>query len=78
MPINVPNNPPAFPLKCQHGLPSYEGLSLRDYFAAAALQGLLAHSCEKSAPWKSTDDMIERAFQIANRMLEVRSKEDTE
>ncbi len=49
-------------------------LSLRDYFAAAALMGLIAH---ESAEWEAerTDYAAAmRAYQIADAMLTVRNE----
>lgn len=41
----IDNGGPAFPLQSigPDFSPGYAGMSLRDYFAAAAMQGLLAH-----------------------------------
>ena len=44
---SVKDGGPAFPFTCQGpttGPEFYYGMSLRDYFAAAALQGMLAYS----------------------------------
>lgn len=44
------------------------GMSLRDYFAAKAMQGML---CERTMlPW----NVSTRAYEIADCMLEVRAK----
>ncbi len=47
------------------------GLSLRDYFAAKAMQGLL---CANSvyATSRYSDELSERAYQIADAMLKAR------
>jgi len=69
---------PAFPVLCDYvnGKPRgmqtansggwHEGLSLRDYFAAAALQGLNA------GDFANYSDMAFDAFKIADAMLEAR------
>jgi hypothetical protein len=50
----------------EHWAESWSGMSLRDYFAAAALQGMLANPNIKStvefAPmaWKLADNMLKR------------------
>ena len=58
---------PAFP--CHPGIenPLYDGMTLRDYFAAQAVQGLLAS--EVNAPLKV---FAIRAYAIADAMLEAR------
>ena len=72
---------PAFPRSAGYsapdGRPEYsngaqKGLSLRDYFAAAALQGLLA--CPSDATPNETwpTFLSELAYQYADAMLEAR------
>jgi len=58
---------PAFP--CHPGIenPLYDGMNLRDYFAAQAVQGLLAS--EVNAPLKV---FAIRAYAIADAMLEAK------
>lgn len=46
-----------------------EGMSLRDYFAAAALQGFLANPNRKATPTQWAED----AYLMANVMLKARS-----
>ncbi|WP_208453573.1 hypothetical protein [Burkholderia gladioli] len=50
---------------------AYRGLSLRDYFAAKAMQGLL---CANSVYCTSSysDELSARAYQIADSMLKAR------
>jgi hypothetical protein len=62
---------PAFPVTTEHGsvfpLP---GMTLRDYFAAAALQGMLADSqCNGPVEGYAND-----AYQYADAMLAERAK----
>ena len=59
---------PAFP--CHPGIenPIYDGMTLRDYFAAQAVQGLLAS--EVNAPLKV---FAIRAYAMADAMLEARN-----
>jgi hypothetical protein len=47
--------------------PPIDQITLRDYFAAAALTGLLANGDRKSA--------VENAYAMADKMLEERSRE---
>jgi hypothetical protein len=69
------NNPPAFPgldYIDQHGKKNPEGMTLRDYFAAKAMQGLLADQ-----DWRMDMDFNETAFaayQQADEMLKVREQ----
>ena len=52
-----------------HG--AYVGMTLRDYFAAAAIQGLLAQSCG-TAYISSPEAGAEYAFRTADAMLKAR------
>jgi hypothetical protein len=62
---------PAFPHTTQwDGITpaiNYHGISMRDYFAAAALQGILADG--GGASW---DDDAKNAFKAADAMLKAR------
>ncbi len=49
------------------------GMSLRDYFAAAALQGLLARDDEH--PATTIANWVEDAFRFADAMLDERTKD---
>jgi hypothetical protein len=68
-PIN--DGGPAFPHTTQwDGITpaiNYHGISMRDYFAAAALQGILADG--GGASW---DDDAKNAFKAADAMLKAR------
>ena len=68
--MTQPNNPPAFPLH-NHGVQTLgmhiSGMTLRDYFAAKAMQGLLAS--EVNAPMES---FAIRAYKMADTMLKER------
>ena len=52
-----------------------DGLSLRDYFAAHAIQGELACQSEADGSWpeKYLPDLAKRAYQIADAMLRARN-----
>ena len=50
---------------------AYEGMTLRDYFAAAAMQGLLA---DYQTDGKDTD-FARRSYKLADAMLAEREKE---
>lgn len=67
------NNPPAFPNDGRNQLgDDYQGMTLRDYFAAAALQGLLAGRSALMEPkWYSQE-----ASELADAMIAEREKRD--
>lgn len=74
------NGGPAFPCEVMTGQVVHEngrldflkelsgGMSLRDYFAAKALQGLLADTNIQS----SAEEFASRAYDVADAMLEAR------
>lgn len=72
-----PDNPPAFPFQRPADENSYilpephPGMSLRDYFAAAALTGLLTQGYDKFdlGEWST------QAFQYADAMLKARNND---
>ena len=69
------NVEPAFP---QGGLPGAPtGMTLRDYFAAAALTGLLANSfhdgVHKPLSHATNLEMAEMAYHVADEMLKRRA-----
>ncbi len=62
----------AFPVQGGLGLQKSQGMTLRDYFAAKALQGMLVHDdanqdVDKAASW---------AYQFADAMIQEREKEE--
>ena len=51
------------------------GMTLRDYFAAKALQGILASSAEWSdVSWDACKARVEDSYNIADEMLKVREE----
>ena len=64
---------PAFPLQSigPDFAPGYAGMSLRDYFAAKAMQGLLAQSCG-TALGSDPIHGAQYAYQMADAMLAAR------
>lgn len=71
---------PAFPVK-EHLLgtrliPSSDGMSLRDYFAAAALQGLLATGDIIPGGKTIGEDMASAAYGYADALLVERDRTD--
>lgn len=63
------NGGPAFPVSCEDWKGVSEGMTLRDYFAAKAMQGLVASGEYQNgtAEWIS-----EAAYAIADAMLSAR------
>ena len=77
------NNPPAFPRPAseahQHGMHSpQEGMTLRDYFAAKALQGMCANPDDSHENYVHLDyddyakEITRCAYIMADAMLEAR------
>jgi len=60
-------NQPAFPLAVEGEFINM-GLSMRDYFAAQAMQGFMGSSWNV----KSFEDMASKAYQLADAMLKAR------
>ena len=56
------NGGPAFPNQ------GYEGLTIRDYFAAKAMQGIISSECNYGA----FSDLASDAYSIADAMLRAR------
>ena len=61
---------PAFPATNHHGH-KLEGMTLRDYFAAKALQGILTATLTPNTVW-SQDAAAETAYKVADAMLKAR------
>lgn len=62
---------PAFPM--QYADDSWQrGMSLRDYFASLAMQGMLADGEHKEGGWKR---VVDAAYAYADAMLEAREEE---
>lgn len=70
---NEITNPPAFPTDAQSSLQHdhYEGMTLRDYFAAKAMQGLIASN--DAGAGDRIEDIPEYAYEIADAMLKARN-----
>jgi hypothetical protein len=61
-------NPPAFPQQFDGtSEPSLSGLSMRDYFAAKALQGLIASDVDAEPK-----DFAESSYEMADAMMKAR------
>jgi hypothetical protein len=66
---NTNTGGPAFPSTHPHG--QDEGMTLRDYFAAKAMQGILAATLTPNTVW-SQDEAAETAYNVADAMLKAR------
>jgi hypothetical protein len=76
------NNPPAFPSlhwvapKGHSANENPQGMTLRDYFAAKAMQGLISsHWCEEArvlSPKLGAEELATDAYIMANAMLKAR------
>jgi len=64
--FNKPTNPPAFPNAHYHNV---SGMTLRDYFAAKAMQAYIPDAIQKSALMK---DVAIEAYWYADEMLKAR------
>jgi len=74
---NKPKNIDAFP--CDNKSEGYRGMSLRDYFAAKAMQGLFSSMGEITNSWSKMardiplkDYISEYAYEVADAMLKQR------
>jgi hypothetical protein len=65
------NDIPAFPLQGNESYESQDGMTLRDYFAARAMQGLLAK--ESGHRYENVPRL---AYQTADEMLIVRAEDE--
>ena len=69
---NTNTGGPAFPVHPSLPAGAYgEGMTLRDYFAAKAMQGLLSATLTPDTIW-SQDDAAETAYNVADAMLKAR------
>jgi len=66
---------PAFPSDGPADAISYWGMSLRDYFAAQVLPAVYAHALNEGV--ESQDAIVAEAYELADAMLEQRTKESS-
>lgn len=64
---------PAFPVPDIDGSAVAEGMTLRDYFAAKAMQGELAAQSEESGHYENMDALAVLAYRVADAMLKART-----
>ena len=66
-------NEPAFPNEGFNGWGKpFQGMTLRDYFAAKAMQGFLAYATHKGIYAPPDNELASAAFQLADAMLKAR------
>lgn len=77
--MEKPNNPTAFPVNMEKCYEKYQGMTLRDYFAAKAIQGILSAQTEMRANGMQNnhsanqiESLCEESYQIADAMLKQR------
>lgn len=68
---NTNTGGPAFPVPGLQNDESFNGMTLRDYFAAKAMQGFAASESEASGHWPDVA-AAERAYEWADAMLAAR------
>jgi hypothetical protein len=63
---------PAFPIVVDYGdgVKYQTGMTLRDYFAAKAMQGMLS---ENSGIRYPTDELVDFAYKVADAMMKART-----
>lgn len=62
-------NIPAFPTENAYMVSTQQGMTLRDYFAGRAMQGML---CENSGIRYPTDELANFAYAVADAMMKER------
>jgi hypothetical protein len=63
---------PAFPTENSYLVSTLHGMTLRDYFAGRAMQGML---CENSGIRYPTDELVNFAYAVADAMMKEREHE---
>jgi hypothetical protein len=76
--VNMKNQP-AFPCQYEEHLPTWNGMTLRDYFAAKAMQGFLTNDnlLKASCEWHQDGSEIsiaQLAYDQADAMLKARGE----
>ena len=65
------DNTPAFPVSGDWSQIKDKGMTLRDYFAAKAMQGMLS---ENSGIRYPTDELAKFAYAVADEMMKARTQ----
>lgn len=75
--MSLKDGGPAFPIAIPKGVEAYEGMSLRDYFAAVALpvaRGFFTINKDKVDFEIPAGAIADTAYMLADAMLQARSK----
>ena len=67
------NNPPAFPVQSvyiEDQETNSRGMTLRDYFAAKAMQGMLSETSLKATP----EEFASYSYKVADAMMKARTE----
>ena len=67
-----PSNPEAFPVLDPNGSFWNPGMSLRDYFANSAMQGIMSSGFAEPVQQYHFDNIAEDSYKIADAMLKQR------
>ena len=71
--FNKPTNPPAFPVQFQGTTePSLSGMTLRDYFAAKAMESFISGWTARNIYPPNDLVVAEHAYHMADAMLKAR------
>jgi len=72
--MEKPKNPTAFPVNMEKCYEKYQGMTLRDYFAAKAMQGLISNPNYGIFDGQNEVHIptIEQCYNIADAMLKQR------
>lgn len=62
----------------QYDVPAQDGMSLRDYFAASALVGIIARQTPDEWAVRTHDQDAKTAYRFADSMLDARKRGDHE
>lgn len=71
-----PSNPQAFPVALEETQFAEFGMSLRDYFAAKAMQGLISNTNNSLDSYDQLKSLSKDAYDIAEAMLQEKSKRE--
>ena len=63
-------NEPAFPIQDAYSMSTEQGMTLRDYFAAKAMHGLLSNRNAEAA----IDEFAVKAYRMADAMMKARKQ----
>ncbi|WP_443700139.1 hypothetical protein [Pseudomonas sp.] len=68
------NGGPAFPVPNLQDDEDFNGMTMRDYFAAKAMQGIMAGILGDGGDWPNREIIVANAYATADSMLAERAK----